>query len=101
MIRGPLEFFETESKFTYFDLLGEEKSLELPPGSLAFTICQVPIVYRLCDGPLSIDVTFANGDIASIAQDCLDPESSLALFQRNGKIARIDVELPEEQIVRA
>ncbi len=95
------EFFESKVEFTYFDLLGKEKRLELPPGSLAFTICQAPVVYRLCKTAFSIEVTHANGHIVSFEQDCLDPESSLALFQRTGKIARIDVQVPEAQILRA
>ncbi len=95
------EFFESEAEFTYFDLQGDEKKLELPPSSLAFTICQVPVVYQLCKADFSINVTRANGNVVSINQNCLDVGLSLELFQRTGDIVRIDVQLPEEQILRA
>ena len=95
------EFFESETEFTYFDLLGDEKKLEIPPGSLAFTLCQVPVVYRLCDAEFSINLTRADGKVVSIKQDCLDAGLSLELFQRTGETVRIDVQLPEDQILRA
>ena len=38
------------TQFAYFDVAGRSRSLALPPGSLAFTLCQVPVVYELVDG---------------------------------------------------
>ena len=95
------EFLDTESDFTYFDLSGQEATIHLPPGSLSFTVCQVPVVYRLSDGELSIKLAHANGEVTPADLDGLDPETSLSLFQRTGDITRIDVDIPRQQIGRA
>ena len=95
------EFFTTDADFTYFDVWGNEKKIELQPGCLAFTICQVPIVYRLGQAPVLITVTHANGQHVTVEQNFLDREVSLKMFQRTSEIERIVVQLPEEQILRA
>jgi len=95
------EFFQSTAEFNYFDIDGNAKRLELPAESLAFTVCQVPVVYRLSSGPLSIDVVSADGQTQSFDQEGLDAPTSLRLFQRTGEIERIDVQLPAEQILRA
>jgi len=95
------EFFQSEAEFKYFDLTGKEQLTQISPGSLAFTVCQVPVVYRLSNAPFSVDVTLADGKIVSLQQNCLDAELSLELFERTGKIVRIDVHVSEGQILRA
>ena len=42
-----IEFKENASEFEYVALNGEVKTLPLPEKSLAFTLCQVPVIYRL------------------------------------------------------
>ena len=39
------EFIDTATVFEYIDVRGQRQSIELPAGSLAYTFCQVPIVY--------------------------------------------------------
>ena len=39
------EFINEEYSYEYVDLNGEFKTMELPEDSLAFTYCQVPVVY--------------------------------------------------------
>ena len=95
------EFLDTESDFSYINLSGEEKTITLPAGSLAFTVCQVPVVYRLSDGDLSIKLTRADGQVIPADQAGLDTETSISLFQRTGDVTRIDVEIPRQQIGRA
>ncbi len=95
------EFFESEAEFTYFDLAGDKQRMELPSGSLAFTFCQVPVVYQLSEAPLQVDVTLADGKAVSLKQESLSAELSLKLFERTGEIVRIDVQIPQEQILRA
>ncbi|QDS99908.1 hypothetical protein [Adhaeretor mobilis] len=95
------EFLETATTFEYFDLSGQTQSLELPAGSLAFTVCQTPVRYRLGDRPLSIEVTYADEKSETIDDSALSQEVSSLVFERSGEIARIDVNIPDEQIVRA
>ncbi len=71
------------------------------PNSLAFTVCQVPVVYQLSDAPFSIAVTYADGKRESLQQDYLGTESSRQIFERTGQIVQIDVLIPASQILRA
>jgi len=43
----PEEFATIPSQFTYYDVAGKQRRLALKPGELAFTYCQVPVIYRL------------------------------------------------------
>ena len=95
------EFLDTNTTFTYYDVGGQEQTLEIAPRSLAFTLCQVPIVYRLTDAPCTIEVSFVDGRSKSIQQDSLDAQISQSLFERRGEIARIDVYLADAEICRA
>ena len=95
------EFLQEGADFIYYDLQGSERQIALHPGSLAFTVCQTPVVYQLTDGPLSVDVRFASGDSVTRVSDRLDAEQSRQLFHRSGDIDLIQVNIPEESIVRA
>ena len=39
------EFTDAPTVFEYIDVQGQQQSIELPAGSLAYTFCQVPVVY--------------------------------------------------------
>jgi hypothetical protein len=70
----------------------EEQSLELEAGSLAFTLCGVPVVYRLsADAQIRI---FAGESGPEVIQgNTLDPAWSQALFSRENRISKIIVDL--------
>ena len=67
--------------------LGDGRRLEA--GTLGFTYCGVPVVYRLVEGDPWLRVTTASGT-ATVAGSRLDRAASAALFARSGQIARID-----------
>ena len=65
-------------------------SIDLPAGSLAFSYCQVPVVYRLGDVP-GIELERADGRVEHVDGDRLDMAQSLALFERRGAYRRVTV----------
>ncbi len=69
---------------------GTRRRLELPAGTLAFTLCQVPVVYHHGE-PRRVVVTGADGNSRTLPGDTLDAAGSAALFERSGRIERIDV----------
>jgi hypothetical protein len=85
------EFLDRPGRFEYFDLWGTPRSLQIPAGALAFSFCQVPVVYRLTDHPVSIRVTEAGGVTRSLTGDRLDVERSRAIFERLGTIEKLEV----------
>ena len=56
---------------------------------------------RLGTGAMSLEVVMTSGDILQLEQDSLDTDLSSKLFQRTGQIARIEVQIPDSQVLRA
>jgi len=92
------EFLKEPALYRYYDLDGTDRSIELPAGSLAFTFCQVPVVYELVRGEPWIRVTSSDGRSKTLRGDRLDSDRSRALFDRTGEISRIDVGVPEDRL---
>ena len=83
--------FLTQTKhFDFYDLGGQQCSLDLDPGTMAFTTCQVPVVAHR-SGPHRIEITRADGSLHTVEALELDAETSAAVFERSGVIRRLDV----------
>jgi hypothetical protein len=88
------EWTTTPTTFTYHDVTQQERGLTLPAGSLAFTFCQVPVVYRRVDGPgteLSVVAHLADGTRVEGVGGALDAEVSERVFRRTGEVVRVEV----------
>ena len=68
------------------------RTLDLEQGTLVFTYCQIPIVYRLT-GREAITLHSSDGSIREVDGTALDRETSSEIFRRSGRIVRIDVHL--------
>ncbi len=84
------EFLTPATAFEYVDVSGATLTLALPAGALAYTFCQVPIVY-VADGTARLDVHFADGHIQPVAGLALDAEISGHIFRRDGAVVRLTV----------
>ncbi len=84
------EFAPQELAFAYIDVLGDVRSIDLPPRSLAFTFCQVPIVCTYSDDD-EVEIAYSDGRLRQIHGRCLDVEASQHIFRRDGDIERIAV----------
>jgi hypothetical protein len=74
--------------------VGGPVDLALESGTLAFTFCQVPVVYRLAGGAAPTTVERHDGVVRTGAGAFLDPETSREVFERTGTVARIEVTVP-------
>jgi hypothetical protein len=84
------EFVSTPRQFRYLDVDGNWQELTVPASALAFTWCQVPIIYQLDDqNSPSLSITKRDGVERVMAQLMLPTEESAELFQRNGEIREI------------
>jgi hypothetical protein len=88
------EYLEQSREFRYFDLTGQDRPMTLSPGSLAFTLCQVPVVYESGGDQPWIRVHFTDGQFAEFGDDTLTAELSRELFARTGRIEQIRVGVP-------
>jgi hypothetical protein len=84
------EFLTEARLFPFYDLEGQLRSLDLAPGTLAFTTCQVPVVAHP-SGPRRIEITRAGGSRSTVEALELDAATSAAIFERSGAVRRLDV----------
>jgi hypothetical protein len=84
------ELLREARQFHFYDLDGQQRSLDLDPGSMAFTTCQLPIVAHRA-GPRRIDITRADGSHQTVEALELDSITSAAVFERTGAVRRLDI----------
>ena len=84
------EFLIEPEKFNYFDLHGNAQIIELPKDALAYTYCQVPVIYHL-SSEHRIRITMADASIVDLEEKGLSYLDSQGIFNREAKISRIDV----------
>jgi hypothetical protein len=84
------EFLSEPSEFAYLNVDGQQQKLELPAGSMAYTICQVPILLRLSNEP-GIHAHLLNGIVHRIDDHVLDPINSQHVFQRDSVVHHLVV----------
>jgi hypothetical protein len=91
------EFLEAPGRFDFIALDGEARSLSLGKGELAFTYCQVPIVYALgSEARLSL---WRNGRAEDLGPGSTLPAAvSAEIFRRSGSISRVDVTIRESDL---
>ncbi len=90
------EFLSEPSEFAYIAVDGGTRKISLDTGTLAYTYCQVPVVYRKGATP-GISVTMADGSARHISGARLDRTSSSAIFGRTAEVALVEVTLAQEQ----
>ena len=86
------EFIEEEKSFKYVNLENEINYIELDKHSLAFTVCQVPVIYNLSDKE-NIRISYMNNSEETIRGHELDIENSESIFNRTNLIKAVYVSI--------
>lgn len=84
------EFLTTTKSFDYVDIDLQHHQLSLPKNSLAFTYCQIPIVYQLAESD-RIEIIDKNDKVSTNKSLFLDKNTSQKVFGRTGEISKIIV----------
>ncbi|OUS26376.1 hypothetical protein A9Q98_10670 [Thalassotalea sp. 42_200_T64] len=93
------EFLAKAEVFRYLDVNNTWQEIPLAAQSLAFTWCQVPIVYQLDDhSEPSVTVTFNDGREQVIPQLSLPENLSSELFAKNGCVQQLTLVLGSKQL---
>jgi hypothetical protein len=93
------EFISTPRPFRYLDVSDNWQTITVPARGLAFTWCQVPVVYQLDDeAEPSLSITWDDGTQQSLSQLALPAEESAELFRRSGRIRQLALVLTTEQL---
>ena len=86
------EYLETPHNFNYFNVCGEKKTIALSPQSLAFTYCQVPLIY--CKAKTKeVVVSYVDGKQKRFDELHLDQSTTQDLFNREHRIEQVEVRL--------
>jgi len=84
------EFLTDTQTFTYFDVNNKEQSMILNQDMLAFTICQVPVIY-IKSNEQKIIITTRDGNEEEIMGFEISSALSKSIFQREDLILKIRV----------
>ena len=82
------EFLTEPKQFNYINVANQKASFDLPKDSLAFTYCQVPIIYKKSTEP-AIEVVLHSGESKMFSGQYLDKETSQQIFQRTNTVSKI------------
>jgi hypothetical protein len=82
------ELMSHPTEFSYYDVNGVQKHIQLPAESLAFTICQIPVTLNKSTRD-EIILQFKDGSTHNIQGHVIDGNSSASIFLREGKIQDI------------
>ena len=93
------EFLASPQVFRFLDVDGQWQELTVPSSGLAFTWCQVPIVYRLDDSAEpAVTLTLDDGSHLNLTGLALPTEWSAELFLRSGRIRRVELVVTRSQL---
>jgi hypothetical protein len=93
------EFVTKRQSFRFLDVSEQWQELTVPESGLAFTWCQVPLVYRLDDSAeTAVTVVLDDGSQQTLGELALPTELSTELFMRSGRIRQIELVLGRSQL---
>jgi len=91
------QFTDEQSSFELVSLDHSSYSINVPENALAFTCCQVPVIYEQ-SGKSGLSVTFKDGSSKSFDEPKLDKETSAHIFQRTGEIKEVTVSIHKKEL---
>ena len=90
LLLDPREYLDRPAPFHYRDVKGHRQTIDLPAGSLAYTFCQMPVVYHSSPGA-KVEVHFSDGTSREVVGHTLDTDLSRHIFRRDGQIRQVTV----------
>jgi hypothetical protein len=86
------EFLADSKVFTYWSVDGQQQRMDLQAGSIAYSICQVPVILH-ASNETCIQVHLTDGSTQQIEGHVLDSVNSKHIFQRDGVVHHLNVTL--------
>ena len=91
------EFLLEENEVNFVTVDGAEKKIQLEKGSLAFSVCQVPVIYNIAASN-QMEIQYNNGTSKTFDSLELEANESQKIFGRKGEISLIKIHLTEDQL---
>ena len=92
------QFLSTEKNVEFIGLDGSKNAISLEQNSLAFTYCQVPVVYKIANSN-QLHILYQDGSTEINQSLELNEFQSKDVFQRTGKIKQIEVSINESKLL--
>jgi hypothetical protein len=93
LLLDPGELLAEPAAYPFFDAAGRWQEIPLAAGTLAYSICQVPVILQFSNQAY-IEVQTGNGVTERINGLVLDRENSQHIFERDGVVQRLKVHFP-------
>jgi hypothetical protein len=98
LLRGA-EFVNEAQQFRFLDVHGHWQELSVPVAALAYSWCQVPIVYLVRDGEEpGVTLSTDDGETRRLTQMTLSKSQSSEIFRRSGHIRQITVNISTDMV---
>ncbi len=91
------EFLQKDTHASFILVNGDTKILMLEKESLAFTICQVPVIYKMAATD-QIEVLYTDGNREMFNTSAISREISNKIFRRTNEIAQLKVFVNAESL---
>ncbi len=91
------EFLKTPKNYHYINLNKEERIINLEPQTLAFTYCQIPVIYKISETE-GIEILNADGSMSKHEGLNLNRTTSQSVFSRTGLIEKITVYITSNKL---
>ena len=92
------EFLSNKKVFSYFDISKEKCLIEISQDQLAYTFCQVPIVYTLSQLSSSVALFLKDDTKVTMKGNTIDKKNSKYIFERVGMIKKIEYSINNNKI---
>ena len=93
------EFLAEPGTYRYLPVNGDWEDVDVPANGLAFSFCQVAVIYTLTDsGKEGVVASYTDGSDTVIESLELPADLSSDLFDRNGRIHRLTVSIRPERL---
>jgi hypothetical protein len=91
------EFLTQNQEVVFIAVDGSQNKIVLEKNSLAFTYCQIPVIYKL-GSENQMKVIYKNGDRNTIDSLELNGIQSAKIFNRTGEIVQIEISITEDKL---
>jgi hypothetical protein len=91
------EFLKEDKIFNYFNVDVEQKVIQLQAGSLCFTYCQVPILYKIADQNKLI-ITNQSNEALEFDAWTINSEFSSHIFNRTNEVKQVLVQIKKSYL---
>lgn len=93
------EFLKEKAIFSYVNVKKELKKIEIIKDQIAFTYCQVPVIYSLTNQSWIISLLYKDNNKVVINNNVLNKQISYDVLSRSGNVLEIHVECPVDNFL--